>query len=33
MYQRYLDRCDVTDQVLAVKAMLDGSLLGVDLES
>ncbi len=32
-YQRYLDRCDVTDQVLAVKAMMDGRLLGVDLES
>ncbi|MES2952551.1 MAG: hypothetical protein V4858_28820 [Pseudomonadota bacterium] len=31
--QRYLDRCDLTDQVLAVKAMLDGRLLGVDHES
>ena len=32
-FQRYLDWCDLTDQVHAVKAMLNGHLLGVDLES
>lgn len=32
-FLRILEWCDVTDQVLAVKAMLDGRLLGVDLES
>lgn len=32
-FQQYLDLCDLTDQIHAVKAMLNGHLLGVDLES
>jgi hypothetical protein len=32
-FQRYLDKADLTDQVFAAKVMLDGRLLGVDLES